>query len=98
MTKQSKPKTVEVAPSDNQPTKPELEQELTPLDIPGRTVDQRMKNLARALFQPVKLRRVSRRGKRRRVGVRNATGVVTGEVLQWGIVYRGGWLLPPLPN
>jgi hypothetical protein len=59
------PKTVEVAPSDYQPTNGELEQELEPLDIPGRTVDQRMKNLARALFQPVKLRMVNRRGKRR---------------------------------
>ena len=59
------PKTVEVAPPDYQPTKGELEQELEPLDIPGRTVDQRMRNLARALFQPVKLRMVNRRRKRR---------------------------------
>ncbi len=65
MTKTPKPKTVEIVKSDYQPTKGELEQELEPLDIPGPTVDQRIKNLARALFQPVKLRRIDLPRKRR---------------------------------
>ena len=56
---------VELVTSDDQPTKAELEEELEPLDIPGRMVDQRMKKLVRALSQLVKLRRTDRPRKRR---------------------------------
>ena len=56
---------VELVTSDYQPTKAELEEELEPLDIPGRMVDRRMKKLVRALSQLVKLRRTDRPRKRR---------------------------------
>ena len=61
-----KPKTVEIVRSDYQPTKAELEEELEPLDIPGRTTDQRMRNLTTGLQQPVKVRRIDRPRKKTR--------------------------------
>ena len=63
--KQKEPKVVELVKSDYQPTKAELEQELEPLDVPGKTVNERMETLARELLQPVKLRRIDRPRKRR---------------------------------
>ena len=60
MERPKKPKTVEIVRSDYQPTKSELEEELEPLDVPGKTVNERMKTLARELLQPVKLRRIDR--------------------------------------
>lgn len=58
MTDKPKPKTIELVKSDYQPTKAELEEEFT-LDVPGETVDQRMRNLTMALLQPVKIRRIN---------------------------------------
>ncbi len=69
--KTKKPKTVEIVRSDYQPTKSELEEELEPLDVPGKTVNERMKTLARELLQPVKLRRIDRPRKRRCFRVRH---------------------------
>lgn len=53
-----KPKTVELVKSDYQPTKAELEEEFE-LDVPGKTVNERMKNLTLGLMQPVKIRRIN---------------------------------------
>ena len=66
MTDKPKPKTVEIVRSYYQPTKAELEEELEPLDIPGRTADQRMRNLTAGLQQPVKVRRIDRPRKKTR--------------------------------
>ncbi len=59
MTDKPKPKTVEIVKSDYQPTKAKLEEEFQ-LDVPGETLDQRMRNLARGLLQPVKIRRIAK--------------------------------------
>ncbi len=59
MSDKLKPKTVETVRSDYQPAKAELEEEFN-MDVPGKTVNERMRNLARALLQPVKLRRIYR--------------------------------------
>ena len=61
--KPKKPKIVELVKSDYQPTKAELEEEFE-LDVPGDTVDQRMKNLTLGLMQPVKIRKIGKPRKR----------------------------------
>ncbi len=63
MTDKPKPKTVEIVRSEYQPTKAELEEEFD-LAIPGKTVDQRMRNFSRGLLQPVKIRRINKPRKR----------------------------------
>ena len=63
MTDKPKPKTVELVKSDYQPNKAELEEEFE-LDVPGKTVDQRMRNLTMGLLQPVKIRRINKPRKR----------------------------------
>ena len=56
---------VELVKSDYQPSKAELEEEFQ-LDVPGDTVDQRMRNLARALLQQSKIRRINHPRKKTR--------------------------------
>ena len=63
MTDKPKHKTVELVKSDYQPNKAELEEEFE-LDVPGKTVDQRMRNLTMGLLQPVKIRRINKPRKR----------------------------------
>ena len=65
MTKTPKPKIVELVKSDYQPTKAELEEEIE-LDVPGKTVNERMKNLTLGLMQPVKIRRINKPRKKAR--------------------------------
>lgn len=50
-----KPRTAEVVHSSYQPSKAELEEEVS-LDIPGETVEDRMRNLAKAVKGPVNIR------------------------------------------
>ena len=54
MRKQSKP-IITLKPSTYQPSKVELEDEIK-LDVPGRDVHERAKNLARSVLQPVTIR------------------------------------------
>ena len=64
MTDKPKPKIVEIVKSDYQPTKAELEEEFE-LDVPGETLDQRMRSLTLGLLRPVNLRRITWPRKRR---------------------------------
>ena len=59
-----KPKTVELVKSSYQPSKAELEDEFQ-LDIPGDTTMQRLKNLTRAMVQPIKPRWIGKPRTRR---------------------------------
>ena len=61
----SKPRTVELVHSSYQPSKAELEEEVS-LDIPGETVEDRMRNLAKAVKGPVNIRWISRPRSRQR--------------------------------
>ncbi len=65
MKKKSKPRTAELVTHSYQPTKAELEEEIS-LDIPGDTIEARMENLAKAVKGPVKLRKIGRPRSRRR--------------------------------
>jgi hypothetical protein len=64
MARKPKPRTAEVVRSSYQPTKAELEEEVR-LDIPGDTVEDRMKNLAKAMQGPVNFRFLNRPRTRR---------------------------------
>ncbi len=59
-----KPKTVELVSSDYQPTKAEKEEEFS-LDIPGRTIGERMSRLAKAVKGPIKPRWIDKPRSRR---------------------------------
>ena len=60
----TKPRTVELVKSSYQPTKAELEEEIS-LDIPGDSVLERMEHLAKAMMQPVNIRWISKPRSRR---------------------------------
>ena len=62
--KPKEPKTVELVDSDYQPNKAELEEEFH-LDVPGETLDQRMRNLTLGLMQPIKIRKIAKPRRRR---------------------------------
>ena len=59
-----KPKTIELVKKDYQPTKADLEDEFS-LDVPGSTPLERLRNLTRAMVQPVKVRWISKPRNRR---------------------------------
>ena len=63
MNKIPKPPIIELVNSDYQPTKAELEEEFE-LDVPGDTLDERMRNFTLGLMQPVKIRRINKPRKR----------------------------------
>ncbi len=65
MSDKLKPKTVEIVRSDYQPAKAELEEEFN-MDVPGKTVNERMRNLTMGLLQSVKLRRIDKPRKKTR--------------------------------
>lgn len=50
--KEKAKKLVRVIPSSYQPTKAELEEPIK-LIVKGRTIDEKMNNLAKAMFRPV---------------------------------------------
>ena len=60
----SKLRTVEIVKSSYQPTKAELEDD-TPLNLPGRTVLERMEALADVMLRSVQFRRISKPRSRR---------------------------------
>ena len=62
--RKSKPRTVELVKSSYQPTKAELEEEVS-LDIPGDSVLERMENLAKAMMRPVNIRWINKPRSRR---------------------------------
>ena len=64
MARKPKPRTVEVVHSSYQPTKAELEEEVS-LDVSGETVEDRMKKLAKAMQGPVNFRFINRPRTRR---------------------------------
>ena len=49
-----KPRTIELVKSSYQPTKAELEEEIS-LEVPGETAMDRLGNLTRAMVQPVNI-------------------------------------------
>ena len=57
--KRNKIRTVELVKSTYQPTKAEKEEEIS-LDIPGETIADRMRNLAKAVKGPVNIRLINR--------------------------------------
>ena len=59
MATKPKPRTVELVKHSYQPTKVELEEEIS-LEIPGETIEDRMKNLAEVVEGPVNIRRIGR--------------------------------------
>ena len=64
MKRKPKPRTVELVKHSYQPSKAELEEEIS-LDIPGGSVLERMENLAKAVRGPIKIRRIGRPRSRR---------------------------------
>ena len=60
----TKPRTVELVKSSYQPTKAELEEEIS-LDIPGDSILERMENLAKAMMRPVNIRWINKPRSRR---------------------------------
>lgn len=54
-----KPRTIELVKHSYRPTKAELEEEIS-LDIPGETIEDRMKNLSKAVKGTVNIRRTGR--------------------------------------
>ena len=58
-----KPKIIELVKNAYNPTKAELEEEFS-LDVPGDTPLGRLRNLTRAMVQPVKVRWIDKPRKR----------------------------------
>ena len=55
MKQEPKKRAIVLPPTDYQPSKAEINEEIK-LDVPGRDVHEKARNLGRALLQPVKIR------------------------------------------
>lgn len=64
MKKSHDPRTVELVKSSYQPTKSEKEEKIS-LDIPGETIADRIRNLAKSVRGPVNIRWINRPRTRR---------------------------------
>ena len=63
--KKHQPKTVELVRSTYQPSKSELDADVSLHNVPGDTIHERARNLAKALIRPVNVKYVRRPKKRR---------------------------------